>query len=353
MKKLKVEFVSKPGYDIILSKGFDDLKNYIKQDVRYFIITDENVAGLYLDDFVSSIFNDFPDHYIFKPGENNKIYDTVNECYKALIQSGHDRKSIIIALGGGVTGDIAGFVASTYMRGIEYIQVPTTLLAMVDSSVGGKTGYDFEGTKNLIGTFHQPSLVYANLLCLHSLPPKEFSTGMAECIKHALISDREYLEFIKKNLVMIKTLKYEYIEHLVLKSCEIKSVIVSADEKESGKRALLNFGHTIGHAIEAASGYDLTHGQAVAVGMNAAITHSEICENDKKMIRDLIRDYGLLLSYPVSIKDIYDYIRRDKKFTSGRYTFILLKSIGEAYINYYNDIEDILNIAKKVTFLPE
>lgn len=345
MKKIRVEFASKPGYDIILSKGFDDLREYISHDKRYFIITDENVAALYLDEFISSTAIKHIGCHIIKPGEGSKTIDTVSGCYRSLAAHGHDRKSVIISLGGGVTGDIAGFAASTYMRGIEYIQIPTTLLAMVDSSIGGKTGYDFDGVKNLIGTFHQPTLVFANLKCLTSLPQKEFSTGMAECIKHALISDREYFDYIKNNRNMIEAQKYEYIEQLVLKSCEIKAGVVGADEKENGKRSILNFGHTIGHAVEAASNYSLTHGQAVAVGMNAAIAHSDICENDRMMIRDLLDVYGLILTYPGDIKDIYDYIRKDKKFSGGKYNFILLKSIGSAYIKQYHDICDIFKIA--------
>ena len=349
MQKVTVEIPHAKNYEIIICEDFVTLRRAVRRDRRYFIVTDSNIAGMYLRTLKEHIFGVETGHFIFKAGEASKNQQTVTECYKSFIEAGLDRDSVVAALGGGVTGDLAGFSASTYMRGLEYIQIPTSLLAMVDSSIGGKTGYDFEGYKNMIGTFCQPSLVYVNLSCLRTLPGRDFSTGMAECVKHAVIKDADYFEFIFSERQKIKSMEMPALQTLVKKSCEIKAKIVGMDEKDKEGRELLNFGHTVGHAVEAASNYTLSHGEAVSIGINAALNVSDLAYGEKSRITSLLSYFDLPLTYKADKEIFLKYLFKDKKIKSGALSFIKLKSIGEAYKTIINDPRGISSLAEQIT----
>lgn len=272
-------------------------------------------------------------------GESFKNINTVHYIYSELLRNGLDRKSGIVALGGGVVGDIAGFVASTYMRGIEYVQVPTTLLAHVDSSVGGKTGVNHKLGKNMIGTFYQPKLVWIDVDVLKTLPKRELLAGIAEVIKHGIIKDEKLFEFMEKNRDKLFDLETNALIHIIKHSCEIKSEIVSKDERESGLRAILNYGHTIGHAIETVTQYtQFLHGEAVAIGMNVEARLSRLLgflqDSNVFRIKSLIDAYGLPSEIPSEIEadSLLAPMQLDKKTVAGELKFALPEKIGKARI---------------------
>ncbi len=264
-------------YKICLEDSFRKLSNYLREigceGHRLCVVTDSNVAPLYLKEVLlkaeeccSSVIA-----FEFPAGESNKTLDHVRELYEVLIQAGFDRHDYLLALGGGVVGDLTGFTAATYLRGIRFIQVPTTLLSQIDSSIGGKTGVDFDSYKNMVGAFHQPSLVYINIKTLHTLPEDQFASGMGELLKHGLILDADYYEWTIDHMEDIEERKYSVLLIMVARSCERKQSVVEKDPNEtSGERALLNFGHTIGHAIEKLKDFELLHGECVAIGTVAA-----------------------------------------------------------------------------------
>lgn len=272
-------------------------------------------------------------------GEKYKDFTWVNYILGELLKLKLDRKSAIVALGGGVIGDIACFAASIYMRGIACVQVPTTLLAQVDSSVGGKTGVNHFLGKNMIGTFYQPSLVWIDIDTLHTLAEREFRAGMAEIIKYGVIRDAELFEYIKSRKKEINDLQPEMIMHLVKRSCEIKADVVSEDERESGVRAILNYGHTIGHAIESLTGYTkFLHGEAVAIGMCHAAELARLSglvqNNTVGDIVDIVRSYHLPHASPEDLKPdkILDAMQLDKKTLGGSLRFVLPERIGSVKI---------------------
>jgi 3-dehydroquinate synthase len=272
-------------------------------------------------------------------GEQAKQIETVQSIWKALHKNGCDRKSLLINLGGGAICDVGGFAASTFMRGIDFMNIPTTLLAQVDASMGGKTGIDFEGVKNLVGTFSRPIKTIIDVDLLKTLPAREFIAGFAEIIKHGLIADVEYFRMVTSKHPLQFT-RSEMIK-IIARSREIKSAIVTSDPKEKGARKLLNFGHTVGHAIESLSldtERPLLHGEAVAIGMVAEAEISEsvgyICSADVELIRRVIEHAGLPTSVRnFSTKDIERKMRSDKKNEGGVINFTLLKKIGKAVIN--------------------
>lgn len=275
-------------------------------------------------------------------GERYKSLKSVSRIYDALIKEKFERGSSIIALGGGVIGDIAGFVAATYLRGIPYIQVPTSLVAQVDSSVGGKTGVNHRLGKNLIGAFYQPSLVWIDVGTLKSLPRRELIAGMAEVVKYGVIADSQFFSFIEENYKKALSLDREVLIHVVERSCEIKAKIVSEDEREKGLRAILNFGHTIGHAIETVTSYKrYKHGEAVSIGMVCAARTAffmGICPQETYLrIEGLCRLLGLPVSIPrMEFSILWDILQRDKKVINGKVRFILPLRLGEV-----NIIEDV------------
>lgn len=274
-------------------------------------------------------------------GEQYKNLDWANAVYTALLTNYFDRTSALVALGGGVIGDLTGFAAATFMRGVPFVQVPTTLLAMVDSSVGGKTGVNHPMAKNMIGAFHQPRKVLMDLSVLASLPKEEFLSGMAEVIKYGVIRDAAFFEYLDKNREKILALDPDSLEHVIRRSCEIKAEVVSRDEREGGLRAILNYGHTVGHAIEKAENYTMRHGHAVAIGMVYASRlayKTGLCDASVPgRVEKLITSYGLpadftALSRRPSVAELMGTMQIDKKAEGGKVKFVLPKKIGEVVI---------------------
>ena len=321
---------------------------------RYCIICDDNVADLYGNDLQQMIEATGLgcDILIFPHGEEHKHLATVGALISEAAQKGLDRKSMFIALGGGVSGDIAGFVAATYMRGVPFIQIPTSLLAQVDSSVGGKTGVDIPEGKNLVGAFYQPKAVYIDPEVLRTLPHKEYINGLAEVIKHGIIRDPGYFHMLDEKFDQVMELNHDVLRELIYVSCRIKSEVVAEDEKETDIRRILNFGHTIGHAVEAASGFDIAHGFAVCIGMVAAARislHKGLLDKDKlATIISMIERYGLPTEVPENLDRnlIKSYLLTDKKRIGSNTSFILALDIGEVIITdevSEEEIEAVIN----------
>lgn len=355
--KIIVNYEGKPAYNIIFNRDFSGLKEALQpfnpQNRRFMVITDSNVGKLYLNDCIKVLESlaGSVNSFIFEAGESNKNLDTVNLAYQRLINCKFDRNDLVVALGGGVTGDLAGFTAATYMRGIDFIQAPTTLLAMADSSIGGKTGVDYMAYKNMIGAFYQPKLVFMNLSVLNSLPEREFDSGMSEIIKHGLIKDAGFYQWLLENRESIRSLNYETLKYMIKKSCTIKKNVVEADPKENGERALLNFGHTIGHAIEKLLNFSLLHGECVAVGMIAAgyISYKRgyISKTDLDNMINLISFFNLPTGISgLSPDEVYEVTRYDKKMKSDKIKFILLKNIGNAFIDMTVSKEEMTEAIK-------
>jgi 3-dehydroquinate synthase len=275
---------------------------------------------------------------VLPDGEAHKNLETLNKIFDALLTERADRKTTLIALGGGVVGDMTGFAAASYMRGVPFIQVPTTLLSQVDSSVGGKTGINHPLGKNMIGAFYQPQAVIADIGVLRSLPERELAAGMAEVIKTAAIADAEFFGWIEQNIAALNRCDQTALAHAVKRSCEIKASVVASDEREGGRRAILNFGHTFGHAIEAGLGYGAwLHGEAVGCGMVMAADLSArlntLDEASRKRLVDLIVAARLPVKAPPLGEDRYiDMMKIDKKAEAGQIKFILLKRFGETQI---------------------
>jgi 3-dehydroquinate synthase len=315
------------AYKIYYKSSFDALAEVFEKEGfagrKICVVSDSNVAKLFYVE-VKKNLADIADVYghIFPAGEENKNLDAVKDIYDFLLRNRFDRKSIVVALGGGVVGDVAGFAAATFMRGIPHVQIPTTLLAKVDSSVGGKTGVDFKGAKNIVGAFWQPSFVYENIKTLETLDARQFNAGMAEAIKHGLIYDKNYFDFIFENKDRVKA--PEVLKKLVYGSNKIKAEIVSKDEKETGLREILNFGHTFGHAIETLSGFCLLHGEAVAAGMICALKYSGVS------------DSGLLKYFDLDIKfksdQILETMLMDKKVKNNIINIVYLEKLGKAKV---------------------
>lgn len=268
-QRLPVLYNKKPCYDIVFQQSFDGLWEELQElgasEKKLCIVTDSRVDELYgaqvaelLEGKCRKIVK-----YAFPAGEENKNLETVKDVYRYLIEEGFDRKDMLLALGGGVTGDLTGFVAATYLRGIDFVQIPTTLLAQVDSSIGGKTGVDFDSYKNMVGAFKMPRLVYMNLSVLKTLEERQFYSGFAEVMKSALIKDALFYEWLIENMYEICEREPATLEEMVIRTCSIKKMVVEKDPTEQGDRALLNLGHTIGHAIEKAKNFELYHGSVL------------------------------------------------------------------------------------------
>ena len=328
------------GYDIVINSGnlgqFGRVLKNVWQGKRLFVVTNEIVGNLYAETVVSSASSaGFETSLITIPdGESRKNLETVNYIYTELLKAGADRGSALAALGGGVTGDIGGFAAATYMRGIPYIQIPTTLLAQVDSSVGGKTGVNHEMGKNLIGAFCQPQLVFIDIATLSTVLKEDFQSGLYEVIKYGLIWDESFFEFLVSNMDRIKNLERDVLLTIIQRCCEIKAEVVAVDEKESGLRRILNFGHTLGHALEAAASYGvIPHGQAVGYGMIAAAYLSRFTGLIEDVTLDRVVKGILSAGELPSVKSIpADTVVRacsqDKKKEGNKLLFVLLDRVG-------------------------
>ncbi len=307
---------------------------------RVAIVTNTTVAPLYLQQLREALRAQGVEStsIVLADGERYKDWATLNRIYDALIEDRCERKTTLIALGGGVVGDLAGFAAATYMRGIPFIQVPTTLLAQVDSSIGGKTGINHPLGKNMIGAFYQPRLVLADTAVLASLPPRELSAGLAEGIKHGLVRDEGFVVWLEQNVEKLLVCDSQALAHAVRRCCEIKAAVVAEDEREAGVRALLNFGHTFGHAIESGLGYGKwLHGEAVGAGMAMAADLSRrmgfIAQADVDRVIALLKRARLPTSQPgIAPGRLLELMAADKKTEAGKLRFILLDRIGAASI---------------------
>lgn len=345
MKELMtVHMNGEPIYDISFANDFDSLPDLLVRqgiaDRRICIVTETNVAPLYLTAIADKLRPCCREiiSVIFNAGEENKNLDTVKYIYEKLILARFDRKDLLIALGGGVTGDITGFVAATYLRGIDFVQIPTSLLAQVDSSIGGKTGVDFDSYKNMVGSFYMPKLVYINTATLTTLPELQFTSGMGEVIKHGLIKDRNYFDRLIEHHIEIKNKNPEILLQMIKTSCNIKRMVVENDPTEKGERALLNFGHTLGHAIEKYMDFSMSHGACVGCGciLASRISYKKgnISFNDYEKIQDAFELFGFpSLPADIDTEKIISFTKNDKKMSGGNIKFILLKEIGNAYID--------------------
>ncbi len=345
--RMNVKYQSKPCYDIVFRESFDDLAREIcniREDAdkrKICIVTDSNVGPLYLKEVQDCLRNVFAvvETFTIPAGEENKTLDQVRNLYRFLIEHHFDRKDMLLALGGGVIGDMTGFTAATYLRGVDFVQVPTTLLSQADSSIGGKTGVDFDGFKNMVGAFKMPRLVYMDFCTLKTLDGRQFSSGFAEVMKNGLLKDAKFYSWLVDHSYEITDREIPVLREMLYRSCDIKRQIVEKDPTEQKDRALLNLGHTLGHAIEKYSHFRLAHGECVALGCVAAAFISwkreMLSMEEFYEIRDMFVPFGLPISINAEDIDIPEVIRltkSDKKADAGVIKFILLKKVGKAVI---------------------
>ncbi|MCK5295382.1 MAG: 3-dehydroquinate synthase [Alphaproteobacteria bacterium] len=341
------------SYEIFVGMGLVDQAGKVILPVlrqkRVFIVTDENVAKLYLERFEKSLDKENIAHnsIILPAGEKTKSFDFLNKILDAMFESHCERSTTVIALGGGVIGDITGFAASIFMRGIDFIQVPTTLLSQVDSSVGGKTGINTRHGKNLVGSFYQPKMVLTDIETLDTLDKRQLLAGFAEAAKYGLIDNLKFWSWLEKNgknaLNSDNAERHSLRRYIVMKSCTAKAKIVEKDEQENGIRALLNLGHTFSHAIEIEADYKILHGEGVAIGMVMAFSLSEklgYCSSDDVIrVKKLLESVGLPTTFQDFEKKDWNadnlcyHMNRDKKVKNSKITFVLAKGIGQAFLN--------------------
>ena len=330
------------GYPILIGAGLLDRPGILAPFLggnQVMVVTNETVAPLYLDALRAALGGVSVDVFELRDGERFKTLDSYSRIVDALLQRRHNRSTTLVALGGGVVGDIAGFVAATYQRGVSCIQVPTTLLAQVDSSVGGKTAVNHPVGKNMIGAFHQPRCVLADTNTLSTLAEREYRAGLAEVLKYGVIWDRVFFDWLRANAAALRHRDAAALSEAIRVSCATKAQVVARDERESGLRAILNFGHTFGHAIETLTGYKrLLHGEAVAVGMvlaaDCSVRHKLLGAHDASRIVDAIGALGLPLEVPadVTAEAMLETMAVDKKVVDGRLRLILARRIGEALV---------------------
>ena len=350
--KLEVNYQKKKGYDIFIEASYEKLPAALSElfdnGPKLCIVADSNVCELYgaeLKALLSPVFSAV-ELFSFPAGDEKEKSGKEKKKF--------GRKDVLAALGGGVTGDLTGFAAATYMRGIDYVQLPTTLLSQVDSSIGGKTGVDFEQFKNMVGAFKMPRLVYMNTAVLQTLSARQFASGMAEVLKAGLIRDGIFYEWLINHFMEINGKEPEVLEEMIQRSCEIKRVVVERDPFEQNERALLNFGHTIGHAVEKHKNFSLLHGECVALGCVAAAFISWkrglLSMEEYYEIRDMFVPFGLPISLEeISSEQVLDYTKSDKKAEGSHINFILLKKIGKAFICKDVTNEEIIAAIEEIT----
>ena len=363
-ERITINFEKKPCYDIVFDKSFEclweELEKLNAAERKICIITDSHVAGLYGDEVMGILDGKCTKNvlYQFTAGEENKTLDTVKGAYEFLIKEKFDRKDLLVALGGGVVGDVTGFIAATYLRGVDFVQIPTTTLAQADSSIGGKTGVDFDGYKNMVGAFYMPKLVYMNVSTLKSLDDSQFFSGFAEIMKHGLIKNASFYEWLLENMYEICDREPDTLLEMIMQSCMVKKLVVEKDPTEKGDRALLNFGHTIGHAIEKEKNFSLSHGECVALGAVAAAfiswKHNWLSMEEYYEIRDMFVPFNL----PISVEDIepariLELTKSDKKMEGNTIKFVLLKKVGKAVIDLNVTDEDIMNAVNEILYVED
>jgi len=337
------------SYPIIVGNGLMDggldLTEFASGD-DCLIVSNVTVARLYGDRILANLSGKQTTTMELPDGEAHKSVATMQTILDKLVESGANRDTTVIALGGGVVGDITGFAAACYMRGVSFIQIPTTLLAQVDSSVGGKTGVNHPKGKNLIGAFHQPQVVMIDTDTLGTLPERELKAGMAEVIKHGAISDIEFFNWLEENMRALLDREPAALAYAIQRCCEIKAGVVAEDERESGRRAILNFGHTFGHAIEHCVGYgECLHGEAVSIGMIMAAELSGIAEPEVDRLRSVLVAAGLPVAPPaISADDWMRAMGMDKKVQQKKLRFVLLRSLGDAHVTEAYDAASLRRI---------
>ena len=341
MQTLTVELEDR-SYPISIGAGLLRQQSLLQAAVPasdILLVSNTTVAPLYAKTVTSALTDRRVVEVILPDGEQHKSLATAGRVFDVLIANRFGRDALVLALGGGVVGDLAGFVAACYQRGVDFVQMPTTLLAQVDSSVGGKTAVNHLGGKNLIGAFHQPREVLADTDVLATLPDRELQAGFAEIIKYGLICDRAFFEWLEQNIDALARREGAELARAIFRSCQIKAQIVGRDEREQGERALLNLGHTFGHAIEAATGYvDWLHGEAVGVGLLMAASMSQqlggLQQADVARVEELLKRAGLRTAAPrIGAARAAEFMSVDKKVKSGRVRLVLLAGLGEAYIS--------------------
>ncbi len=356
--KITLDLQEKSYQIIVGSNAIEHLKIFLetKNYNKIIAISDENVIKFHGEKLKNILTN--VDFVEIKSGENSKSFTVFEKVCEEILQKNIDRKTLLIAFGGGVVGDLVGFCASVLLRGIDFVQIPTTLLSMVDSSVGGKTAINSRFGKNLIGSFYQPKLVICDIDFLDTLPLRQFRSGYGEIVKYGFIHDKNFFEFLDKNLTEIFAKNWQILQKIITRSCEIKAEIVGRDEKENGERALLNFGHTFGHIFETETNYsdEIFHGEAVAIGMLMACQMSVdmglIDEKKYQIILKHLQKSGFELDLKNIRKNwhqenLIKHLFKDKKIENNQLTFILLREIGEAYIHKKISLEDFLKVLKK------
>ena len=360
-KRITVTVPTGKNYDIVIRDDFTGLARELEtldtMSRKLCIITDYNVEKLYADSLAAVLAPCCREVFLFSfpAGEQSKHLGTVQDVYRFLIAHGLDRKDMLIALGGCVVGDLTGYTAATYLRGIDFIQIPTTLLAQVDSSIGGKTGVDFDQYKNMVGAFHMPRLVYMNLSVLNDLDARQYACGMAEILKHGLIRNASYYEWLIGHFMEINDRDMDAMEEMIGESCLIKKAVVEKDPTEKGDRALLNFGHTIGHALEKYKNFTMLHGECVALGAVAAAYISwkrELLSREEYYeIRDMFVPFGLPISVTdLDVEEILRLTRSDKKMEQGKIKFILLRQIGKAVIDHAVTEQEMRQALEEIVF---
>ena len=340
MNTLKVELGSR-SYPILIGTGLLNQPELLREHIPardVLIVSNTTVAPLYLDGLTASLKPKRVVEVILPDGESHKTLANVSRILDVMVANRFARDCTVVALGGGVVGDMSGFAAACYQRGVSFVQIPTTLLSQVDSSVGGKTGVNHPGGKNLIGAFHQPIVVLADTNTLVTLPARELRAGLAEVIKYGLICDADFFAWLEDHMDELLQGEPAALAHVIHRSCQIKAEIVGRDEREQGERALLNLGHTFGHAVESATGYkQWLHGEAIGAGLLMAAAMSRECgllqAEDVARVRKLLERTGLPTRFDaISPESALEHMRIDKKVQSGRIRLILLRKIGETFI---------------------
>ncbi len=348
------------SYPIYIGRGLIRDASFLTPHIKgkqVCIVTNETVAPLYLETLMTTLSDFSPLSIVLPDGEKYKTLETVSLIYDRLLEAQFSRSSTLIALGGGVIGDMVGFAAATYQRGVDFIQIPTTLLSQVDSSVGGKTGVNRPLGKNMVGAFYQPNCVLADTDTLDTLPDRELQAGLAEVIKYGLINNLPFFDWLEQNMELLLARDNQALTHAVKISCEDKAAIVAQDEKESGVRATLNLGHTFGHAIETAMGYgNWLHGEAVATGMVMAadlscrLGYLDVADVDR--VKKIIARSGLPATPPseMTVDQFLSLMSRDKKAESGSIKFILLQKLGQAFVTGQVDNAILRNLLAGAPF---
>ena len=356
MNNIKVQIQNSTTSDItIINNGvFSNLATTLDSfpnETNFIIITDQNIINKYDKEIHSTFKKHKYDIITLPPGEQTKNISNIDKIYSKLLELGANKGSCLIAIGGGVIGDITGFVASTFMRGIKYVNIPTSLLAMVDSSIGGKTGINLSKGKNLVGSIYHPSKIIIDPVFLNTLPHREYYSGMVEIIKYGLILDKSLFDSLKLNFKFLSpdNLDIELLSKIIRKCVELKSTIVQEDEKDNGIRNILNFGHTIGHALESYFDYDyIRHGEAVAYGIlyssKLSNKYSDLSDEDLQEINEIINKISLPSIQNLDVEKLINYIMSDKKNINKSLNFILLDSIGKAKITNKISTNEIIQV---------